>query len=501
MRTQQLVAGVLALLLGGCALFRQKTTEQTYQPTRPVPRFAAEPQVSADCTPPPGYKPVWFRGVKPLDSLDAANPFLHISHIDPRPDSLGIYVQLMDSAGWYYSGGSGRRWNDAWCLVVDSIDGVRTDTLWRISLRELNERNTEPMALYIVMDYSGSMGHERCDRVQEAVRQLVKRKRDRDAFGLIRFDDRVVHEIAPTTDATRLLQKLTVKGMGSYAGGTAINDAVFEGLRQLRRVRDFRRKALVLFSDGADNASRFFQDTIIYEARVNRIPVHTVDFGDSVAPGALERLARHTGGSHRHIYGTFEFEDVFEDIYQRMLHSYLLTFAARDVGLHRVRLRFCGPTGQAEGQGWCDNTPRTDHEWATYAAAQRRPPETRPASRLPVGTLPSYTVYFDFNIAQPRADSQPTVEEAKQFLTQYPDLRAIVRGHTDFTGSDEFNQDLSTARCEAVRQALIEAGVSSERIEVQAWGETQPVATNHTKRGRARNRRVEIVILPPAGTP
>jgi outer membrane protein OmpA-like peptidoglycan-associated protein/uncharacterized protein YegL len=499
MRTWQLVAGVLALLLGGCALFHKKPTEQTYQPTRPVPRFASEPQVSADCTPPPGYKPIWFRGVKPLDSLGTANPFLHISHIDPRPDSLAVHVQLMDSAGWYYSGGTSRRWDDAWCLVVDSIGGVRTDTAWRISLRELNERNLEPMALYIVMDYSGSMGHERCDKVQEAVRQLVKQKRERDAFGIIRFDDRVVHEIAPTTDATRLLQKLNVRGMGGYAGGTAIHDAVFEGLRQLRKVRDFRRKAIILFSDGADNASRYFQDTVIVESRVSRIPVHAVDFGDSVAPGALERLARHTGGSHHHIYGTFEFAEVFQDIYQRMLHSYRLSFAVRDVGHHRVRLRFCGPTGQAEGVGWCDNTPRTDHEWATYAAAQRRQTDERPRPRPP-GTLPTYTVYFDFNIAQPREDSSPIIEEAQRFMAQYPDVRAVIRGHTDFTGSDEFNQDLSSARCEAVRQALIKAGVGFERIEVQAWGETQPAATNHTKPGRARNRRVEIVILPPIGT-
>lgn len=491
----------LGLLFGGCALLKKKQEEQVYEPTRPVPRFTGEPLVSADCKPPPGYNPVWFRGVRPMDSL-GAGAFLNVSRIDPRPDSLGVFVQVMDSSGWYYTGAAERKWDNVWCMVVDSVDGVRADTVWRMSLRELTAKNQEPMALYIVMDYSGSMGDERCDRVQEAVRNLIKQKREKDAYGLIRFDDRVIHELSYTTDPARLLQKLNTRGMGSYAGGTAINDAVFEALKQLRRIREreYRRKAVILFSDGTDNASVHLQDTVIYEARLNHIPVSTIDFGDSVVPGFLERYARHTGGSYHHIYGTFEFNDVFQDIYTRMLHSYYMTFASREAGLHRVSLKLCLPKGTAEGHGWCDNTPRTDHEWAMYALSQRRLAEEPPRPVIP-GQLPRYTVYFDFNIAAPRDDSQPTVVEASRYMAQYPALRARVLGHTDFTGSDDFNRELSTARCQQVRELLIASGVAAERVEVQAWGEDQPVADNHTKRGRARNRRVEIILLPPPDAP
>jgi outer membrane protein OmpA-like peptidoglycan-associated protein len=81
-------------------------------------------------------------------------------------------------------------------------------------------------------------------------------------------------------------------------------------------------------------------------------------------------------------------------------------------------------------------------------------------------------------------------------LQKYPDSIVQVIGHTDNTGSAEYNQTLSELRAEAVADRLMDAGVAFERIETIGRGESDPVASNLSEAGKAQNRRVEIVILP-----
>jgi outer membrane protein OmpA-like peptidoglycan-associated protein len=78
--------------------------------------------------------------------------------------------------------------------------------------------------------------------------------------------------------------------------------------------------------------------------------------------------------------------------------------------------------------------------------------------------------------------------------------KVVVEGHTDSTGSAEVNQELSLERATAVRDELVAQGVRSDRISVEGFGETRPVADNSSQAGRANNRRVEIVLEPVNGT-
>jgi len=72
---------------------------------------------------------------------------------------------------------------------------------------------------------------------------------------------------------------------------------------------------------------------------------------------------------------------------------------------------------------------------------------------------------------------------------------AVIAGYTDSRGSDEYNRDLSQRRADAVRDALVAAGVAAARITTQGLGESQPVASNDTDEGRAKNRRVDVILL------
>ena len=91
---------------------------------------------------------------------------------------------------------------------------------------------------------------------------------------------------------------------------------------------------------------------------------------------------------------------------------------------------------------------------------------------------------------------QATLDQIAQSLKDYPDSLVDVYGHTDSTGSDAYNQDLSERRARSVANYLAMRGVSSARIRSQGFGEQYPVASNDTEEGRALNRRVEIKITP-----
>jgi outer membrane protein OmpA-like peptidoglycan-associated protein len=91
---------------------------------------------------------------------------------------------------------------------------------------------------------------------------------------------------------------------------------------------------------------------------------------------------------------------------------------------------------------------------------------------------------------------QSALDRVAQSMIQYPNSLIDVYGHTDSTGSDTYNLDLSKRRADAVARYLISRGVSSARIQTKGMGETYPVADNNTAEGRSRNRRVEVKITP-----
>ncbi|NDR57339.1 OmpA family protein [Aliiruegeria sabulilitoris] len=81
-------------------------------------------------------------------------------------------------------------------------------------------------------------------------------------------------------------------------------------------------------------------------------------------------------------------------------------------------------------------------------------------------------------------------------LNQYPDTTAQIVGHTDNTGDAAHNQDLSVRRAQSVSAVLASNGVAASRLSASGQGEDNPVASNLTEEGRARNRRVDILIRP-----
>lgn len=105
-------------------------------------------------------------------------------------------------------------------------------------------------------------------------------------------------------------------------------------------------------------------------------------------------------------------------------------------------------------------------------------------------------VYFDTNKYNVNSASQQTLSKLIGIFKEYPDTNILVVGHTDSAGSDDYNMTLSKNRANAVTSHLIGKGLSSGRFTTNWFGETQPKHDNTTSAGRAKNRRVNIAIVP-----
>jgi outer membrane protein OmpA-like peptidoglycan-associated protein len=103
-------------------------------------------------------------------------------------------------------------------------------------------------------------------------------------------------------------------------------------------------------------------------------------------------------------------------------------------------------------------------------------------------------VLFSTNEAQLASGGMHNLQKLADFLKQYPQHKVMVEGYTDSTGSSDHNQALSDRRANAVRTALLDMGISSDRVISRGYGEAYPVAGNDTATSRQLNRRVEIIL-------
>ena len=103
-------------------------------------------------------------------------------------------------------------------------------------------------------------------------------------------------------------------------------------------------------------------------------------------------------------------------------------------------------------------------------------------------------ISFQTNRADIQGNFAPILDRFAEGLRNNPNAQVRIIGHTDSTGSDAINNPLSLQRAESTRNYLTSRGVSGARIQVEGMGSRQPIATNDTAEGRARNRRVEIFV-------
>jgi len=136
----------------------------------------------------------------------------------------------------------------------------------------------------------------------------------------------------------------------------------------------------------------------------------------------------------------------------------------------------------ATGVPGCDGVP-------VAAAPQARPTPT--ASKVVFNA----DTFFDFDKATLKPEGRQLLDQVASQVGTINLETLIAVGHTDSVGPDAYNQKLSERRAASVKSYLVSKGVDANRIYTEGKGESQPVASNATREGRAKNRRVEIEIV------
>ena len=104
-------------------------------------------------------------------------------------------------------------------------------------------------------------------------------------------------------------------------------------------------------------------------------------------------------------------------------------------------------------------------------------------------------VFFDFDKSVLKDESKPELERMIRFLSNNEELKIELHGHTDDRGTDDYNDKLSMERASSVKDYLTNGGVETDRIIVRGYGKRKPLIDASTDEARARNRRVEMVVV------
>lgn len=166
------------------------------------------------------------------------------------------------------------------------------------------------------------------------------------------------------------------------------------------------------------------------------------------------------------------------------------------------RMRNGCPAADADGDGVADDVDKCPAEKETvnqYLDEDGCPDVPQDLVRVTRTQVEiKETIEFQTGSATLLGTSSKVLDQIVKVLTDAPDMRLRIEGHTDNEGGDDANLELSRQRAMAVQRYLVSKGIAANRLEAIGYGETKPIDTNRIPQGRQRNRRVEFHIVEPA---
>ena len=230
--------------------------------------------------------------------------------------------------------------------------------------------------------------------------------------------------------------------------------------------------AVIIVSDGADMDTTPITASNAMKAKYgDRVCIYTVLVGDDPAGETLMKQVADAGGCGFSVSAD-EFKDSGDmgDFVKNVFLAEIVKPAPKPV----AKPMDSDGDGVTDDLDQCPNTPKGATVDArgcwTYAAV----------------------VLFDFDRAEIKSEAYPMLDEAVLILKKNPEIKVEIDGHTDNVGPAAYNMTLSERRAKSIMKYFVDHGVEAERLTIKGFGFTQPAASNDTKEGRAKNRRVEL---------
>ena len=399
------------------------------------------------------------------------------------PDEVVVQAYVYDTAGRYISGlappdfqGSGT-FRDYWTTLLDSCGGVGK-MVEEYRVEEISEESRQAYSIAIALDHSSSMGAPRVRILRRAVALLLRGISKRDNVGIISFSSHSSSEVTMTASKREWVTRFDSADLSRYGGGTALYDAVHNGVFELKKGAVGSKRILILFSDGGDGNSSATLESAYRAARDNDVTIYTIAYGPADVE-TLSALASYSGGRMYRIYSSGEFLDVFIDLYRRLTRYYRITYAPPEcAGLHLVRPTLAIPEFGIDrlfGEGVYDRSIITPFD--------------------SVGSAVLVAIEFAYDKAIVQEESLPRINEVVEAMRRNPAMEIEIRGHTDDAGEEEYNLRLSERRAAAVADLIVAAGIDRGRLRIRGFGESRPLVPNDTEENRRKNRRTEFVII------
>lgn len=463
-------------------------------------------------------------GLKHISEAKAEDSLKVVFKTVEGGDRTGVEVVLQDKNGFLYYGASQPEWKHIWCkLAVKQPDGTVVNKT-QFEVTEYLPTDGVPMAIALGADFSGSMGKQRARQLNKGLMALIQKKRAIDFMSVIKYDHRVI--AGPLrTSKNELLADANAISFEQLSGGTALLDAINEGVQQIKFQPNVEQRAIIILTDGKDVSSRMPLSKVIANAKNNHVKIYTIAYGDEVDTEFLQNIAHRTQGGFYTVASAKDFEWIFEDIYQRASTYYNIGFKTTQRGVQIQQLKVCPPNAFPDSlevtfdnrldvvtpPAVAQNPLKHVGDKPTINTVSVAPPEVLVAKSQLIKTpkvledektkaeeqfskieLPQFNFLFDkIEIVE---ETTSRINTVIKFMNEYPNAKLVVIGHTDNYGSDAYNQKLSEKRAQEVIALIKQFGGNEQRLQAKGYGETSPISTNESEEGRQNNRRVEFRI-------
>ena len=370
--------------------------------------------------------------------------------------------------------------------------------------------------LYFILDASSSMneaynGQNKFETARSVIGNFnktmpgVKTKVALRSFG---HDSKVSNKLSALMAESEPYSPEALKaGLGkvSKAGGTSPLERALEGAG-----KDFEGVnapiALVIVSDGKDmGKTTLTAANALKAAHGSRLCIYTVLVGDDDGgKNLLSRIAGVTGCGKAVTADSLSSGAAMNGFVKEVLLSGQMDSDGDGVidskdkcpntprGV-KVDMSGCPLDSDKDGvPDYKDQCPGTPRGVKVDDKGCPLPVPTKSAEVTEAGTWIYKDIQFEVNKADLRKSSIPVLNEIVDALKAQPDLNIEIQGHTDSTGAHDYNVGLSQRRAKSVKAYLVYKGIDSGRMTTKGYGPDRPIASNTTKEGRARNRRVEV---------
>lgn len=416
---------------------------------------------------------------------DSIPVILDIIHIDDKayPEKIKLKAIVTDTNGKYIKGladpyyeGEGSPF-DYWIELFDSCKDQNTQ-IKNYDVKEIRQNIAEPFAIHFVLDHSSSMGEEKCTYLQKIIKSVLFAVKPTDMIAITKFAGEMLHEVEFTNDKDKYINDFKVNGIPlTLEGGTAYYDAMIDAIYSFEQVPDTFKKVIISFTDGQDGQSKANADSVKLLSKKKNVEIYSIAYG--YAEPVIKEIAEYSGGRYYFIISSKEFPYVFRDIYLLLNNYYQITYNPPNCeSIHKVKVNFTFPELNMEkifDVGFYDRSMFTPDD--------------------PVGTKAIANIEFDYNSDIIKNESKDELSTIADILHRNKDFKLLITGHTDNTGSEEYNMELSLKRANAVRRKLVDMGIDPKRLATRGLGESQPLVPNDTDENKKQNRRTEFMII------